>query len=301
MNDQDKTREQLLKDMDILRREKGELQRLCSELRAQDRAKEDALRRVSHELRTPVAAIRSFAAILLDYPSKDSKTDREYLSIIRGESERLGRMIDSLMGMSKMKQGKTKGRFEKIRIRAVVEEAAKAVGSLASEKGVNLETRIEPALPAFTADVDGIRQLLNNILGNAIGFTPPGGRISIEAEFLGGRRGGSSEGSIHLWVRDTGIGIRPEELPHVFDRFRQCEDALMRRPAGLGLGLFLCKEIVNAHHGNIWVESVHGAGSTFHVTLPVEASQGSSYEDSYSDRKYTRAEQADTLSPVARV
>jgi signal transduction histidine kinase len=292
MKDEDKTKEQLLQEIAGLRREKRELELGCRRLHALDKENEDALHRVSHELRAPITAIRSFTEILLECPMEDSKTKAEYLSIIRGESERLTRLIGSLMEMSKIKHGNTHGQLEKIRLQPLVEESAKALQSLVFERGLILEARIEPTLPVFMADADRIRQVLNNILANAIEFTPPAGRIWIEAEFLEGKRCESAQGFIHVWVSDTGVGIKPEDLPNVFDRFKQCGDALMRRPSGLGLGLFICKEIVSAHGGNIWAVSTPGEGSTFHFTLPAAMSGEGSYQESLLERSYSSRDRA---------
>ena len=114
-------------------------------------------------------------------------------------------------------------------------------------------------------------QVLSNLLGNAIKFTPHGGRIRVQGAYESEEGPRDTGGSLHLLVADTGIGIPPEELPHIFERFKQVGDTLTDKPKGTGLGLSICREILTLHGGRVWAESVPGVGSTFHVVVPVNS------------------------------
>ena len=152
----------------------------------------------------------------------------------------------------------------------MIKEAIDAVRCLVLEKDLRLATELEEDLPAFRADEDRIFQVLTNLIGNAIKFTPRGGEIRISAKLLTGKRSEDRRDFIHISVSDTGIGISEEDLSRVFDEYTQCSDTISETPKGTGLGLPICKEIVSRHGGNIWVESEKGKGSTFHITMPVE-------------------------------
>ena len=119
-------------------------------------------------------------------------------------------------------------------------------------------------------DEDRILQVLINLLSNAVKFTNKGGHIGIAADFLDGDGVDTATELVHISVSDTGIGIMPDDLGKIFEPFRQCGDTLNEKPKGTGLGLSICREIMHAHRGNIWAESVHGQGSTFHIVLPLD-------------------------------
>ena len=138
-------------------------------------------------------------------------------------------------------------------------------------KGLKIKSNVKEGLPVFAADEDKILQVLINLLSNAIKFTPEGKEICVAAALFEGKRASDEGGYIHFSVTDNGVGILREDLPRIFDRFRQCGDMNGNKHEGTGLGLSICKEIVQAHHGDIWAESVPEQGSTFHVILPIES------------------------------
>jgi signal transduction histidine kinase len=154
---------------------------------------------------------------------------------------------------------------------AVVQKAVDGVRGLLLEGGLDLEVDVPAGLPAFEMDEDRMLQVLSNLLGNAIKFTPRGGKIRIQGAFEEEEGPGDAGGSLHLLVADTGVGIPPEELPQIFDRFKQVGDTLTDKPKGTGLGLSICREILTCLGGRIWAESVPGEGSTFHVVVPVNS------------------------------
>jgi len=289
MKDQDKTKEQLIDELTALRKRfeqktnrwneeverqvadrTSEFQQMYEELKRLDEAKDGFLSSVTHELRTPLTSIRSFAEILVDYPDEAAATRKGFYLIIKKESERLSRLIDDVLDLSKIRAGKIEWHLKKLHSASVIQEAIDGVNCLMLKKNLRLATDVEEGLPAFRADEDRIIQVLTNLIGNAIKFTPRGGEIRIAAKLLAGKRSEDRRDFIHISVSDTGIGISEEDLSRVFDDYSQCQDTLTEKSKGTGLGLPICKEIVSRHRGNIWVESEKGRGSTFHITLPVE-------------------------------
>jgi len=259
----------LSEELDAWVRERtATMQKAYEELKAVDSLKDAVLSSVSHEFRAPLASIRCFAEILLRYPDEDPQTQKEFLSIIQSESERLGRLIDNVLDLSKIRAGKMEWNFRKLNAGSVIRRAVQTFKGLLATRNLEIETALEPGLPEFTGDEDRMHQVLTNLLSNSIKFSPEGGRILVSAELLEARRAGDRADFVHISVRDSGIGILPKDLPTIFERFHRGTDTLVERPKGTGLGLSICKEIVSAHQGDIWAESIHGRGSTFHICLP---------------------------------
>jgi len=254
-----------------VKRRTAELRQAYSELKELDKTKDAFLSSVSHELRTPLTSIRSFSEILLKYDDDTPETREEFLDIINRESERLTRLIDDIMDLAKIDARKMEWSLQRLVPGAVVRKAAEGVRGLLLERGLNLEINVPAGLPTIEMDEDRILQVLSNLLGNAIKFTPRGGRIRIEGTCEGGEGPATGSDSLHLLVADTGVGIPPEELPHIFERFKQVGDTLTDKPKGTGLGLSICTEILSCLGGRIWAESVPGEGSTFHVVVPVNS------------------------------
>ncbi len=249
----------------------AELHQAYSELKELDKTKDAFLSSVSHELRTPLTSIRSFSEILLNYDDHRPETLEEFLAIINRESERLTRLIDDIMDLAKIDARKMEWNLQRLVPVAVVRKAAEGVRGLLLERGLDLEIDIPAGLPTFEIDEDRILQVLSNLLGNAIKFTPRGGRIHIQGAREEEEGPSDPGGSLHLLVADTGVGIPPEELPHIFERFKQVGGTLTDKPKGTGLGLSICREILTCLGGRIWAESVPGVGSTFHVVVPVNS------------------------------
>ena len=252
-----------------VRRRTGELQRAYEELKELDRMKDSFLSSVSHELRTPLTSIRSFSEIMLTYPEEDTATNREFMMIINSESERLTRLINDVLDLAKIDAGKMQWNVEELEPATAVRQAVQSMSSLAREKSLDLEVRVEEDLPPLSADGDRVHQVLTNLLSNAIKFTPPGNRVRIEAVRVQRKRTGDRCDFVRISVHDTGVGIAEEELARIFERFKQCGDTLTDKPKGTGLGLAICREIVSYHGGRIWADSKLGEGSSFHVLLPI--------------------------------
>lgn len=228
---------------------------------AASRAKDEFIAIVSHELRTPLQAVLTWAAVLqrADVPAN---LIQEGLTIIERSARSQQKLIEDLLDVSRMISGKL--RLSK-RPTALIEEVALAVEdgrAAAQQRQVALDADLDPEVGVVAADPDRLQQVLANLLNNAVKFTPSGGRIAVRLW----RRGELVE----MRVEDTGAGIRPELLPHVFDRFRQGETGTTRQYGGLGLGLSIAKQIVELHGGQIQAASEgEGRGAVFTATLPL--------------------------------
>ncbi len=227
-----------------------------------DLLKEELISTVSHELRTPLASLRGFAELMITREFPQEK-QREFLKIIHGESVRLTNLINDFLDIQRMESGRQQYEFGAIDFKDV------ALTSIAPFKldGSKHEFRIEiPAdLPHVWADGDRMRQVMANLVSNAVKFSPQGGNVTIGAR--------AEAGVVTAWVADKGLGIPSELLPKLFGKFFRVATDATRSIGGTGLGLALSKEIVSAHGGRLWVESELGVGSTFFFTVPA-VSQG---------------------------
>jgi signal transduction histidine kinase len=222
---------------------------------------------VSHELRTPLASIKGFATTLLREDVEwEEESRREFLSIIDEESDRLTELIGNLLDMSRIEAGTLRVEPEPTDLGPIIQETASEFQMLTHDH--RIEILLAPTLPLVMADPRRARQILRNLVENAIKYSPQGGSITIAAS--------ADANSVQTSVTDQGIGIDPSHLDSVFDRFYQVDSASTRRVGGSGLGLSICKAIVEAHHGAIWVESQWGRGSTFYFTFPLALSSAES-------------------------
>lgn len=242
-----------------------ELERERAELEKLERVRKDFVINVSHELRTPVASIQGYAETLLDGALEDGRHNRRFLEIIRQNAERLGRLTEDLLTLSRLELKSRNFQFAAYRLAPLLADAVDAIRPVAERKGVRLE--LEPVADALEAfcDAQAFHQILGNLLDNAVKYSPPGAVVTV-----GARRppGGAA---VEVWVRDQGPGIPPEDLPRVFERFYRVDKARSRELGGTGLGLAIVKHLVLAHGGAVHVESEVGKGSTFYFTLPVDA------------------------------
>ncbi len=240
-----------------------------------DAAKSAFLSTVSHELRTPLTSVLGFAKIIkkrLDdrifplVPAEDAKVAQtirqvqDNLKVVVSEGERLTKLIDDVLDLAKIEAGKLEWHMDDVRVVDVIERATDATSSLFDQKGLRLIKAVAPDLPLVTGDADRILQVVINLISNAVKFTAEGA-ITCGATLR--------DGTIVVSVTDTGMGITPADQVKVFERFKQVGDTLTDKPKGTGLGLPICREIVEHHGGRIWVESTLGQGSTFSFTLPV--------------------------------
>jgi PAS domain S-box-containing protein len=230
-----------------------------------ERMKSNFLSVVSHELRTPLHSIKGFIEIILmGKTGPVTELQEDFLRTVRSQTTVLQRMIDDLLEFSRMEAGRVRLQVSEVALAGVAHAVASRLAPLAEENRLHLAVQVPDNLPEIDGDRVRLEQVLTNLVENAIKFTPPGGEVYVSGEFLGDR--------VRLTIADTGIGIPPDEQEKIFDRFYQVDGSERRAYRGAGLGLSICKHIVERHSGRIWVESdgISGHGSRFHVELPVE-------------------------------
>jgi diguanylate cyclase (GGDEF)-like protein/PAS domain S-box-containing protein len=247
-----------------------------------DRMKSDFVAVVSHELRTPLASIKMFTSNLLDEVEGEINEDqRETLSRVGKNLDRLSRLINDLLDLSKLEAGKMEMKIGPVDVAEMMRSTCDVFAAASSNKNVAIDVDLPEELPLLWADADRVVQVLTNLVGNALKFTPEKGTVTLSVR----RRPPeppdriapadadstlSGEGSLLVSVRDTGPGIPEDDVARVFDKFYQTDHSMTRKTGGTGLGLPICKEIVTRHGGQIWAESRVGEGSTFSFELPVD-------------------------------
>ena len=247
-----------------------ELEAACREMQKLDELKDSFLSSVSHELRTPLTSIRSFSEILLNYEDVDVESQKEFLQIINLESERLTRLINDVLDLSKIESGNMVWYDDLISLKQVIMDSVKVQAPQIRKKEISLKLDVPDDLPLVFSDKDRIHQVVTNILGNAVKFSPPGGQIRILAEGSWSRDLEEGTECIRVSVSDEGKGIPENDHETIFDKFRQATaDTLKDKPEGTGLGLPICREIVTHYKGDIGVQSQEGEGSTFFFSLPI--------------------------------
>jgi PAS domain S-box-containing protein len=253
---------------EALKQKMEELQAAYQKLQELDQMKDSFLSTVSHELRTPLTSIKSFSEILLNY-DEDRETQKEFLNIIKEESDRLTRLINDFLDLSKIEAGRMQWETVELSLAEVIQTAINATQALAAKTNLNVKVDVSPDLPTVLGDKDRLVQVVTNLLSNAIKFTPEGGMIQVKAQTLNKSKASRDSEMVMVSVSDSGIGIAAKDYKSIFEKFRQVGDTLTDKPQGTGLGLPICKEIIEHYGGNIWVESELGKGSTFFFTLPV--------------------------------
>ncbi|MGE5300330.1 MAG: ATP-binding protein [Acidobacteriota bacterium] len=234
---------------------------MCDKLNEIDRMKSDFFSSMSHELRTPLASIKEGTNLLLEgIGGEIPEKQKRLLTIISEESNRLINLVNSLLDLSKIEAGMMSFTFAGIDIRPLINKASSEMEHLAAAKNVHLNRDIAQDLPIIKMDDKRIFQVLLNLIGNAIKFTPCSGAVTISAR--------PADGGVKVSVSDTGPGIPKDSLTTVFDKFEQVAIAGYNKIEGTGLGLAIVKYIVNAHGGRVWAESELGHGSIFIFVLP---------------------------------
>lgn len=229
------------------------------EAEAANRMKDEFLATLSHELRTPLNSVLGWAR-LLRTRTFDPATTARALETIERNAQAQSQMIEDILDVSRIIRGKLQLNLRPINLIPVVEAAIDSVRPAAEAKSLQLESLLDPALERVVGDPDRLQQIIWNLLTNAIKFTPEGGKIEIRSLLAGS--------CAQIQVKDTGIGIKKEFLPYVFDRFRQADSGTTREHGGLGLGLAIVRHLVELHHGSIYADSEgEGKGATFTVEL----------------------------------
>ena len=237
-----------LHDSDVRRREMEQARRML-------------LAAISHDLRTPLTSLRAVVEALGDGIVQDQQTATRYLASARQQVRQLETLIEDLFELSRLDAGALTLERSAVRVEALVDEAVESVRVQAEGAGIRLEEQMELGLPQVAVDAPRIGRVLLNVLGNALHYTPKGGHIAVIA-----RR---QHGAVHISVRDTGAGIAPDDLPHIFESFYRGEKSRSRRHGGAGLGLAIARGLVEAHGGRMWAESEPGAWTTITFTLPL--------------------------------
>jgi two-component system phosphate regulon sensor histidine kinase PhoR len=223
----------------------------------------DFVANVSHELKTPITVIGGFAETLAtDEPPPEQR--RQFVEAIRGNALRMQRLVDDLLDLSRIESGGWVPKPERVDLKALAAEIESAFGEAAAAARVTLDRRIDARAASLTADATALRQVLSNLVENAIRHTPPGGKVTILSA-------PGAAGALTLAVTDTGIGIPPEHLPRIFERFYRVDPARSREGGGTGLGLAIVKHLVEAHGGRVVAESTPGRGTTVRAHFPAPA------------------------------
>jgi len=239
----------------------AQLQHEHAELEKLERVRKDFVINVSHELRTPLASIQGYTETLIDGAIADADYNMRFLGIIRHNAERLARLTEDLLTLSRVEQKRQKFEFETHFVNALIDDAFDMMRPIAEKNRIQLLEERAPEDAVVCCDSEAVSQILSNLMENAIKYTPEGGRISVGALSLGSM--------VEFFVRDTGVGIPEEDLPRLFERFYRVDKARSRELGGTGLGLSIVKHLVAAHNGATRVESRVHEGSTFAFTLPV--------------------------------
>ena len=246
-----------------LRTSSDELREANTRLEALDRLKSEVVSTVSHELRTPLTSIKAFAELLLTKPGMLEERKDEMLRRINDESDRLGRLINDLLDLSRIEAGIMVWHPGRVSVEKMISSSVDSILPLAQSKGVRLAVEPFGQLPALYGDGDRLMQVMTNLLSNAVKFTPPGGTITVSAHQEEG-----TPARVVLSVADTGMGIHAADLPYIFDKFHRAGAAEAGGVEGTGLGLTIARQIVEHHNGSISVVSTFGHGSVFSVALP---------------------------------
>jgi two-component system, NtrC family, sensor histidine kinase GlrK len=235
---------------------------MCERLRELDRMKADFVSSMSHELRTPLTSIKEGTGLLLDgVGGETTDKQRKLLAIVAEESNRLIGVVNSLLDLSKMEAGMMTYDFEMTTLEPLIKRAVAEITPLVEAKQICLQSTVESKLPKIRLDAERILQVLRNLLGNAVKFTPKGGHVTIAAK--------PANGKLEVSVKDSGPGIPAESLKTIFEKFHQGpHHGVNTRRQGTGLGLAIARTIISSHGGKIWAESELGRGSTFTFILP---------------------------------
>jgi len=233
-------------------------------LRRLEQVRRDFVANVSHELRTPLSSIKGYAETLLAGAINDRENRLDFVRTIEDHANQLTKLVDDLLDLSAIESGHRAPRKSAIDLPAVLAEIARGFAPIAEERRMNLEVAAAPAnLPRASADPDQLRQIVANLLDNALKYTEPGGSVSVSAE--------AWKGGVRVSISDTGVGIPEQDLPRVFERFYRVDKARSREAGGTGLGLSIVKHLVEAQGGEVSVESRQPGGSSFRFTLPAAA------------------------------
>lgn len=234
--------------------------RNMTEERKLDKLRKDFIANVSHELRTPISMLQGYSEAIVDDVAETEEEKKEMAKVIYDESLRMGRLVNELLDLARMEAGHIQLTIEEVNLTSFINRIIRKFQGIAKENGINISANISEEVTHFSFDPDRIEQVLTNLIDNAIRHTPKGGYVIVTII--------RDEKGIHMEVKDSGSGISEEDLPFVFERFYKADKARTRGRSGTGLGLAIAKNIIDAHHGQISVQSKLGQGTTFSFFLP---------------------------------
>jgi signal transduction histidine kinase len=268
-----------------------QLEKANQELKRVDEMKSEFVSVASHELRTPLTTIKNAVQLMLKGKTGEiNETQVNFLAMAEKNINRLTNILNDLLDLSRIESGKVGMKFEDIELQGSIDFVLSSFRPHADGKQIHLEMEVPKDLPPAYGDREKVEQILTNLLGNAIKFTPEGGKVAVSAKLLEGVKN-----TVAVSVRDNGVGIPEHQVEKVFEKFHQLESPLHHSASGTGLGLAIAKGLVEAHQGRIWVESEVGKGSTFTFTLPF--SRGEKREPQFRfilDWEFRRAQENHT-------
>lgn len=243
-----------------------DLARANEELKSLDRMKDEFISNLRHELKTPLIPIKGYSELMYEGSLGElNGKQKDAVEKMMLSSERLKRLIDSLLYVSITEGGNVEYTFVPLRIDEVIDSALHDRSPELTSKVHEVEKSIACDLPLIEGDLDYLEEVFINLIDNAIKFMHEGGKIKLSVSLQDNQK-------VHIKISDNGIGISEENLPHIFNRFYQADGSSTRKYGGNGLGLYICRKIIEAHNGEIWAESKEGSGTTMHITLPAKSS-----------------------------
>lgn len=241
------------------------IKKQATELEKANQTQADFAAMIAHDLRSPLNNITGVAGLIMEgMLGEVNEEQKKWLSKIQANSDKLVELVSDFLDLSKLEAGYVEINKESVDLCKLIHRNLENHLVLARDKKISLRPSVQPSLPLVQGDPRRLDQVLNNLISNAIRFTAEGGDIEVGAA-------PAHTANVRVWVKDTGVGILPEEIENLFQKYRQCKNSKELAHKGTGLGLVICKMIVEAHGGRIWVESKEGKGSTFSFTLPAIA------------------------------
>ncbi len=253
------------------------LQDITGEYRAEE-AKRKFIAGISHELRTPLTAIKGYSEIIL--AGMAGHADRgllDFTEVIHANALRMQFITDNLIAIAEIEGGRIGLNYRTVDLTTLVESVVREYTPRIKERRIDLTVDIEPSLPQVDVDPNRMRQVLSNLLDNAVKFTYPNGIIAIGARVV--RDNMEKEAFISFWIADSGVGVREEDRPHIWERFYRGENPLSLEAGGLGIGLHIVRAFIEAHGGRVWLDSIEGDGATFTFLIPANRYQNPNWQE----------------------
>jgi signal transduction histidine kinase len=240
---------------------------MAKQIKELDSMKDSFVSSVSHELRSPLSAIDGYCDLLIDCVNKNYSKEQELkgLQIIKQATVRLTNFINNILALAKMKANKLEVKKVDAEIAPIIDEIVTLYQPLAAQQHKRVYSEIADGIPKINIDIEKIKQVITNLVSNAMKFTKENGNVGVKAFPVSN---GYGDDYIEIWVQDDGVGIPKQQVDMVFQKFYQVHDGEFKRPKGTGLGLTIVFEMVKLHKGYVWAESDLGKGTTFKIALP---------------------------------